>query len=196
MNLRMSLLASLAIVAAPLGAAERYEFDEGHTSILYFIGHLGLSEMQGEFHAFEGDLLVDTDHLARSSVAVRIDAGSADMDHDKLDEMLRDADFFNVAKFPTLDFRSTRIEVRGENVLAVTGDLTLLGVTRPVTLDVQFRRVAVHPLAKRPAIGVHATTTIRRSDFGMKHLLGMVADEVTIRIDTEAIAAATVPVTP
>ncbi|MBK6726210.1 MAG: YceI family protein [Xanthomonadales bacterium] len=176
--------------AAPLAAAERYEFDKAHTSILFFVEHLGLSEVQGEFRAFEGELSVDPDDLAQSSVNVAIDAASIDMDVEKLNEHLKSRDFFDIANHPKLTFKSGKVEVRGENALMVTGDLTLLGVTRSVTLDVKLKRVAAHPFAKRPALGFHAEATIQRSDFGMNYIVGSVADVVRIRIDGESIQAA------
>lgn len=187
-------LAPLALAAlfaaAPLAAADRYEFDKAHTSILFFVEHMGLSEMQGEFRAFDGELAIDAEDLTRSSVSVSIDAASIDMDVDKLNEHLKTKDFFDVANHSKLAFRSSKVEVRGENALAVTGDLTLLGVTRPVTLEVKLKRVASHPFAKRPALGFHAEATIQRSDFGMNYIVGAVADVVKIRIDGESIQAA------
>lgn len=187
-------LAPLALAAlfaaAPLAAADRYEFDKAHTSILFFVEHMGLSEMQGEFRAFDGELAIDPEDLTRSSVSVSIDAASIDMDVDKLNEHLKTKDFFDVANHSKLAFRSSKVEVRGENALAVTGDLTLLGVTRPVTLEVKLKRVASHPFAKRPALGFHAEATIQRSDFGMNYIVGAVADVVKIRIDGESIQAA------
>jgi polyisoprenoid-binding protein YceI len=185
-----SLFAAAVLASAPLAAAERYDFDKAHTSVLFFVEHMGLSEMQGEFRAFEGELLVDTTDLAKSSVNVTIDAASVDMDHDKLNAHLQSKDFFDVANQPKLSFKSSKVEVKGENALAVTGDLTILGVTRPVTLDVVLKKVDAHPFAKRPAIGFHATGTIKRSDFGMNYIVGPVADVVKIRIDTETIQAA------
>lgn len=185
-----TLIAAAVFASAPLAAADRYDFDKAHTSILYFVEHMGLSEMQGEFRAFDGELLIDNADLTKSSVNVSIDAASVDMDHDKLNEHLKTKDFFDVANHSKLAFRSSKVEVRGENALAVTGDLTLLGVTRPVTLEVKLKRVASHPFAKRPALGFHAEATIQRSDFGMNYIVGAVADVVKIRIDGESIQAA------
>ena len=186
----VSLLAAAVFASAPLAAADRYEFDKAHTSILYFVEHMGLSEMQGEFRAFEGELLIDSADITKSSVNVSIDAASVDMDHDKLNEHLKAKDFFDAANQPRLTFKSTQVEAKGENALAVTGDLTLLGVTRPVTLAVTLRKLDSHPFAKRPAIGFHAEGAIKRSDFGMNYGIPNVGDTVKIRIDTETIQAA------
>ncbi len=191
MKLKLASLAALAALAsAPLLAAERYEFDKAHTNILYFVEHMGLSEMQGEFRAFEGELLVDATDLTKSSVNVSIDAASVDMDHDKLNEHLKTKDFFDATNQPKLTFKSTKVESKGENALAVTGDLTLLGVTKPVTLAVTLRRLDAHPFAKRPAIGIHAEGVLKRSDFGMNYGIPNIGDTVKIRIDSETIQAA------
>jgi polyisoprenoid-binding protein YceI len=196
-NALATLVAALAFASAPLAAADRYEFDKSHTSILYFIEHMGLSEMQGEFLAFDGELMIDDADLSKSSVNVSIDAASVDMDHDKLNEHLKAKDFFDVANQPKLTFRSTKVDVAGENALSVTGDLTLLGVTKPVTLAVTLRKLDSHPFAKRPAIGFHAEGAIKRSDFGMNYGIPNVGDIVKIRIDTETIQAApAAPATP
>lgn len=185
-----SLITAVALVSAPLAAVDRYEFDKSHTSILFFVEHMGLSEMQGEFRAFDGELLVDESDLTKSSVNVSIDAGSIDMDHDKLNTHLKSKDFFNVGNQAKLGFKSTKLEAKGENAFALTGDLTILGVTKPVTLDVTMKKLDSHPFAKVPAIGFHAEGVIKRSDFGMSYILGPVADVVKIRIDTETLKAA------
>ncbi len=185
-----TLIAAAVFASAPLAAADRYDFDKAHTSILYFVEHMGLSEMQGEFRAFDGELLIDNADITKSSVNVSIDAASLDMDHDKLNEHLKTKDFFDVAGQPKLTFKSTMVESKGENALAVTGDLTLLGVTKPVTLAVTLRKVDSHPFAKRPAIGIHAEGAIKRSDFGMNYGIPNIGDTVKIRIDSETIQAA------
>lgn len=185
-----TLVAAAMFAATPLAAADRYDFDKAHTSILYFVEHMGLSEMQGEFHAFDGELLIDPADLAKSSVRVSIDVASVDMDVDKLNEHLKAKDFFDAANQPKLSFTSTKVEIKGENALAVTGDLTLLGVTKPVTLAVTLRKVDAHPFTKRPAIGIHAEGTIKRSDFGMTYGIPNIGDTVKIRIDSETIQAA------
>ncbi len=185
-----TLIAAAVFASAPLAAADRYDFDKAHTSILYFVEHMGLSEMQGEFRAFDGELLIDNADISKSSVNVSIDAASIDMDVDKLNEHLKTKDFFDAANQPKLTFKSSKVEAKGDNGLTVTGDLTLLGVTKPVTLDVTMKKVASHPFAKRPAIGFHAEGTIKRSDFGMNYGIPNIGDVVKIRIDSETIQAA------
>lgn len=185
-----TLISAALCASAPLAAADRYEFDKSHTSILYFVEHMGLSEMQGEFRAFDGELLIDSADITKSSVNVSIDAASVDMDHDKLNEHLRAKDFFDALNQPKLTFKSTQVEATAENAMSVTGDLTLLGVTKPVTLAVTMRKLDSHPFAKRPAVGFHAEGVLKRSDFGMNYGIPNVGDVVKIRIDSEAIQAA------
>jgi len=104
----------------------------------------------------------------------------------KFDEHLRSADFFDAAKFPTATFKSTKVEAAGTNKFTVTGDLTIKDQTKPVVLDVTLNGAGDHPMMKVPAIGFDATTTVKRSDFGVGAYAPAVSDEVKIRITTEA----------
>ena len=100
---------------------------------------------------------------------------------------MKNEDFFNVEKFPEMTFKSTGVTVTGENTGDVTGDLTLLGVTKPVTLHVTFNKAGKHPMGDKYAAGFSATGTLRRSDFGMDYGLPMVSDEVELRIEVEGV---------
>ncbi|MDV7339552.1 YceI family protein [Terasakiella sp. A23] len=164
----------------------KYTFDKSHTSIEFYINHLGFSNFQGEFQDFDGTLIFDEAKPENSSVDVTIDVNSVDTDVDKLDAHLKAADFFNVAKHPSMTFKSKSIAVTGEKTGKITGDFTLLGVTKEVTLDVTLNKSANHPMMKVPAVGFSATGMIKRSDFGMTTYVPAVGDEVTIRIETEA----------
>lgn len=103
------------------------------------------------------------------------------------DEHLKSADFFDAAKYPNITFKSTKVEAAGANKLKVTGDLTVHGVTKPAVLDVNINKVGEQPMAKRAAAGFDATTTLKRSEFGIGKYVPNVSDEVKIRITTEAI---------
>lgn len=184
---RFAALLLAASFASPVFAAPQvYQFDKAHTNIIFFINHLGFSNKFGEFRTFDGTLNFDPDDISASSVHVSIPVDSVDTDVPKLDEHLQKAEFFNAAQFPTMDFTSTAVTVVGDNRLKVTGNLTLLGVTKPVTLDVVLNKAGPHPYSKAPAAGFSATATIKRSDFGMTAYAGMLGDEVSIRIETEA----------
>ncbi len=176
----------LAAMSASSFAAEPYAFDPSHTRIAYSIDHMGLSEMHGAFSKFEGELQLDVTDLAKSSVSVSIDVASIDTGVVKLDEHLRTPDFFDVAKYPTITFKSTKVESAGGNAFKVIGDLTLHGVTKSVTLNTTMRSVPSHPFLKVPAAGFLATTEIKRADFGITTYPGALGDVVKIRIDTEA----------
>jgi len=179
------LLVGLSGTAA--GAADRYAFDKAHTQILLFVDHLGFSKSQGEFHDYDGSFTFDPADWSKSSVEVVIRTASVDMDDYEWDKHLRSKDFFDVAQHPTMSFRSTRVEQTGENQGKVYGKLTLLGVSRPVVLDVTFNKAGVHPMSKQYVAGFSARTVIRRSDFGMKYGLPMVGDEVDVRLEVEGL---------
>lgn len=188
---RIALAASLLTAfAVPVSAEpQSYRFDKAHTNILFFIDHLGFSQMEGEFRDFDGELRFDPENPAASSVKVSIKTASVSTDVPDLDKHLQTPDFFNAAQHPTLDFASTAVEQVAPGRLRVDGNLTLLGVSKPVTLDVTVHKTGPHPFTKAPAAGFGATATIKRSDFGMNYMLGMLGEEVAIRIETEAQAA-------
>ncbi len=167
-------------------AAERWTFDAAHTQVLFTVNHLGFTDLTGQFRGVEGELRLDRDNLANSSVTAVIDAASVDMNHDGIDGHLRNADFFNVEAFPKLRFESTSVAAAGDNRLSVTGNLTLLDQTRPVTLDVVVNKVADHPMSGKPHAGFTATGVLKRSEWGMNFLVGPVGDEVSFRINVEA----------
>lgn len=172
--------------ATPALAAEAFKFDAGHTYIGFAIDHLGFAKTLGEFLRFDGTLKLDREDLSRSSIEVSIDTASIDTDQPDFDEHLRSADFFNVAQHPAMTFRSTRVEDLGEGRLKVTGDLSLLGTTRPVVLDTRLNRVATHPFRSNIEVaGFSATTTIDRTAFGMGKYAPAVGTEVEIRIEAE-----------
>lgn len=166
---------------------ERYLFDKDHTNILFFVDHLGFSKMKGKFHEYDGEFIFDREDPTRSSVEVTIETASVDTDHDGLNTHLRTADFFDTAAHPTMTFKSTGIERTGENTALITGDFTMLGVTRPVTLDVTFNKADVHPVNEKYIAGFSGTTTIKRSDYGMTYLVPAIGDEVEVRLEVEGV---------
>jgi polyisoprenoid-binding protein YceI len=177
----------LLVVGAGAQAADRYAFDKVHTQILFFVDHLGFSKSQGEFHDYDGGFTFDPADWAKSTVEVRIRTASLDMDDAKWDEHLRSKDFFDVERFPEMTFRGLSVEQTGEHTGVVRGELTLLGVTRPVTLDVRFNKAGVHPKSKEYVAGFSAHTTIKRSEFGMTYGLPMVGDDVEVRLEVEGL---------
>ncbi|WP_417788684.1 YceI family protein [Terasakiella pusilla] len=188
---KLFLAAAVALgLSTSLAQADpvQYAFDKDHTSIVFHVNHMGFSNFQGEFQEFDGSLTFDADKPQNSAVNVKINVNSVDTDVAKLDDHLKSPDFFDVNKFPSMVFKSKSIEVTGEKTGKITGDFTLLGVTKEVTLDVTLNKAADHPMLKVPAVGFSATGTIKRSDFGMTTYVPAVGDEVTISIETEAYA--------
>ena len=186
---------TLAVALATVQAkAADYTIDTSHAFANFNVNHLGYSTMLGRFNKFTGNISFDQTNVAASKVNVTIETASIDTNHQKRDDHLRSPDFFNVAEFPTMTFASKKVEKTGDKTGLVTGDLTLLGVTRPVTLNVTFNKAAVHPFdGAKPAsqqrfvVGFSATGSIKRSDFGMKYALPAVGDTINIQLEAEAI---------
>jgi len=183
----MALGLGLASNPAYAEKVEEYTFDTVHTQILFFVSHIGFSVSEGEFIDFGGHYNIDREHPENSSVEVIIDTSSIDMDDEKWDDHMKNKDFFNVEKFPEMTFKSTAVKVTGENTAEVIGDLTLLGVTKPVTLNVTHNKTDFHPYSGKMVSGFSATAQLKRSEFGMTYGLPGVGDDVEIRIEVEGI---------
>ncbi len=176
------------LTAAPAFAAPvAYKVDPAHTSVAFIVNHLGFSNLIGRFNTSAADLSFDKDAVEKSSLSVTIDAASVDTNHAKRDEHLRSPDFFNVKEFPKLTFKSTKIEKTGANTGTLTGDFTLLGVTKPVVLAVTFNKEGVSAATKLETAGFSARGTIKRSDFGMKYGVPYIGDDIQLLIEAEAV---------
>jgi polyisoprenoid-binding protein YceI len=167
---------------APTG---RYANDPGHTQILFSIFHAGTTNYYGRFDRATGTLNYDSPEPDKSSVSIQIDMTTIDVPSATLNTELKSANVFDVEKFPTATFRSTSITRTGPGMGKITGDLTIKNVTKPVTLDVVFHGGALNPMSNAYAMGFSATTTIKRTDFG---LTGMrwepfVGDDVKLIIE-------------
>ena len=163
--------------------------DPTHTMVLASWNHFGYSNPTANFGDATGTISYDADAPENSKVEVVIPMSGLNSFVPKLDEHLRSADFFDAAQFPEARFSSTAVRDLGEGKLEVTGDLTLHGVTRPVVLAVTLNKAAPHPMGNTPTVGFDATTTLKRSEFGIGQYVPAVSDEVTLRITTEASAA-------
>lgn len=181
-------LAIVVLLAAPpsLAQQETYTIDPQHTFPSFEINHFGYSLQRGRFDKTTGTITVDP-AARKGSVNVVIDAGSVNTGVPKLEEHLRAEDFFNVAKHPTITFRSTGMTFEGDKVKSVAGDLTMVGVTRPVTLAGEMFQCAPNPMIKKKACGGEFVARVKRSDWGMKYALPGLADDVVLRINVEAI---------
>ncbi|WP_225765957.1 YceI family protein [Stenotrophomonas sp. Marseille-Q4652] len=167
-------------------ASGTYKLDAGHTIVLAQWNHMGFSNPSANFGQVEGTLVYNADDVSQSSVEVTLPLAGLNSFTAKFDEHLRSADFFDAAKFPSATFKSTKVESAGTNKLTVTGDLTIKDIIKPVVLDVTINAAGEHPMMKVPAVGFDATTTLKRSDFGVGAYAPAVSDEVKVRITTEA----------
>ena len=149
-------------------AAEVYEIDPAHSSVIFKIKHLGISTVTGEFGTFEGSITYDESAIEKSTTKAKIVATSIDTRNQKRDNHLRDPDFFDVQKFPEISFVSTGVKkVDGEN-FQVTGDLTMHGVTKQITLDTEFGGKAVDPWGNE-RVAFTATAKLNRKDYGLTY---------------------------
>ena len=186
---RLALASLLAVAAFGAQAADKYDIDPTHTQVEFTYSHMGFSNITGRFDTVQGEFLFDPANPTQSSVNITIPVESLSTGVEKLDEHLLKADFFDAATYPTATFKSTGVTAAGDNALKVAGDLTIHGVTRPVVLDVTINKIGEHPMAKVPAAGFDATTTILRSDYGVGGYVPVVGDEVRIDITVEATLA-------
>lgn len=182
----LGALAAATLFTAPAYAAETYNFDPTHTSVIWNAGHMGKSHPHGIFANIEGTLTLDEAAPQNSKIDVKIPTGMVATGIAKFDEHLKSKDFFNVGEFPDAKFVSTKVEKTGDNTAKVTGDLTLVGVTKPVTLDVTFNGKGPNPMNQKDTVGFSATGVIKRSEFGIEYALPHVPDEVNIQIEAEA----------
>lgn len=184
-----AVLAVMTFAGAAHAAPVKYEFDKAHSSISFKVNHLGFSNSLGRFMDWDGHIMFDQETPANSSVEVKIKSPSIFMGTEAWDKHMKNADFLDVEKFPTIDFKSTKIDVTGEKTADITGDLTILGVTKPVVLKTVMNGAGKHPMSGKDTTGFTATTMIKRSEFGMNYGLPNVGDDVAITIEVEANAA-------
>jgi polyisoprenoid-binding protein YceI len=186
------------------GSASIWEIDPAHTSAQFGIRHLMISTVRGDFRKVTGTVNLNEQDVTKSTIDATIDVSSINTGIEKRDEHLRSPDFLDAAKYPTMTFKSKKIEKAGEGKYKVTGDLTLHGTTREVVLDVEGNLTPVKDPMGKTRIGGMATTKLNRKDFGLAWNRPLetggvvVGDEVTITIDTEltqpqAAAAAPAP---
>lgn len=166
-----------------------YAMDPGHTNVLASWTHFGFSKPTAHFGLTEGTLVYDAADVGNSSVNVSLSMTDLTSFVPALDEHLKNADFFDAGQFPTATFKSTHVEAAGTNKLTVTGDLTIKGITKPVTLDVVLNGAGMHPMLKKQAIGFSATGSIKRSDFDVAAYAPNISDDVQLSITTEAAMA-------
>jgi polyisoprenoid-binding protein YceI len=175
-----------AAVASP--QVEAWHLDGAHSSAQFSVSHLGISTVRGAFTKIGGDVNYSPSDLSKASLDITIDASSVDTRVAMRDNDLRSEHFLDVAKYPTITFKSKKVSSAGTGKLAITGDLTIHGVTKEITLDVTGPSAPIkNPMGPGQRMGASATTKIKRQDFGMTYLSGPVGDEVEIQIDVELV---------
>lgn len=175
-------LASSVTLAAPVD----YKIDPTHTATVFSWNHFGFSTPSANFSDIQGVIKVDNAKPANSSVNVTIPLSSVNTNVPALDKEFQEEAWFNAAKYPNITFKSTKVETKDKKHFKITGDLTVKGITKPVVLDAVLNKQGEHPMAKVPAIGFNATTSFKRSDFGLGNYVPNVGDKITVNITTEA----------
>ncbi len=186
---------SMAVAALALSAAAKAEFSEvpdgiydvdpEHGYIVFSYSHLGLSTPKVGFNSFTAVLDLDTESPAESTVDVTIDATSVDSRVPRFDEHLNSSEWLDTAQYPEITFESTGMKQTTDDTFEITGELTMKGITKPLTLTATINAAKIHPLKEIPVVGVSATGTVLRSDYGVDKYAPAVSDEVTVSIEVE-----------
>lgn len=192
MNMKTLALGLAIASAATMTMAKpvAYQIDPTHTATVFTWDHFGFSTPSGNFSNIQGTINIDEKKPANSSVNVTIPLSSINTNVKALDEHLMAADWFDAAKYPTITFKSTKVETQDKKNFKITGDLTVKGVTKPVVLDAVLNKQGPHPMTKAATVGFNATTSFDRSAFGIAGFLPNVGDKITVNITTEASVAA------
>jgi polyisoprenoid-binding protein YceI len=181
--MRSALIAGVSL--STLAVADEYTIDVDHTYPSLEFSHMGISVWRGKFNKTTGKIALDlVKHTG--SVDIQIDATSIDFGHDKMNEHAMSPDWLNVAKFPTMTYKGT-IQFNGETPVAVDGQLTMMGVTKPVQLKINSFKCIQHPFYKKHACGADAEGNLNRADFGMTKYAEGEAGKIHLRIQVEAL---------
>jgi polyisoprenoid-binding protein YceI len=186
MKFKHLIVALLAASAASAFAADSYTIEPNHTYPSFEADHMGISVLRGKFTKSSGTIVLDR-AAKTGALDITIDANSIDFGHEKLNAHAKTADMFDVAKFPTASYKSKSITFKGDVPVSVQGELTLHGVTKPVTLAINKFTCIEHPMLKREACGADATAQFKRSDFGISYGLPLFSPDVKLAIEVEAV---------
>ena len=186
MAVAVQLVVLLGLSNFAVAQTQTWYLDPAHSAAQFSVRHMGISTVRGTFTKVEG-VVVDSPDQSKASVNVTIDAGSVDSRVQRRDDDLRSDHFFDVAKYPTITFKSKRVEAAGPGKLKVTGDLTIHGVTKEAVLDVDGPTPPVKDPRGNSHRGASATTTVNRTDYGMTTMTGMIGDQVAIQLDVEMV---------
>ena len=186
-RLVFTVITALSMAATAAAQAGTWQIDPNHTAAQFSVRHLGVSTVRGAFTRVTGSAKHDPADPSKDSLEATIDANSVDTRVEMRDKDLRSPNFLDVQKYPSITFHSKQTKVAGSGKLQITGDLTIHGVTKEVTLDVDGPSAAIKDPWGNQRIGASATTKINRQDFGVSSLPGVVGDELTLTIDAELI---------
>lgn len=186
---KSSLILALMLAAGTGSAfAQTYNIDPGHTYPSFEADHMGISIWRGKFTKSSGKITLDR-AAKTGAVDITIDTNSIDFGHAKMNEHAKSKDMFDVEKFPTTTYKSKSIKFDGDKPVSVDGELTLLGVTKPVTLTINKFKCIEHPMLKREVCGADASGEFKRTDFGLNYATPRFAPEVKLAIQVEAVKA-------
>ena len=174
-------------VAAPASAqVQKFDIDNNHTQVSFTYDHFGFSNPTSRLETIKGSIELNQQDWSKSSVAVTMPLSGLHSGVEKLDADLKSARFFDAEKNPDIMFKSTKVEKTGANALKVTGDLTVHGVTKPVTLAVKVNKIGENKMMQTQTAGFDADTTIKRSEWGVSGYVPAVSDEVHIHLTVSA----------
>lgn len=182
----VAFVVASSLSAIACAAPETYMIEPTHSMPRFEYSHLGYSIQLSRFDKTSGTITIDR-AAKTGSVDVTIDAKSVNTGYALFNEHIQGDELFATAKYPTITYKSSKVKFEGDKVVAVEGDLTVKGVTKPVTLTVNSFFCMPHPMVKKEACGATATTKVKRSDFNMSKGVPYVGDEVTLTIPVEAI---------
>ncbi len=183
-----SLIAALLVCVAGAASAQTYNVEPGHTYPSFEADHMGISFWRGKFLKNSGKITLD--RAAKTGTAeIFIDPASIDFGHAKMNEHAKGKDMFNVEQFPGITYKSTSMKFDGDKLVSMEGELTMLGVTKPVALVVNRFKCIIHPMLKREVCGADASGSFNRTDFGLNYGVPRFAPEVKLAIQIEAVKA-------
>lgn len=188
MSCFLVFLAAVAMLAASAVAeVQTWQIDPNHTAAQFSVRHMGISTVRGAFTKVSGSAQYDAADPSKTSVEATIDAASVDTRVSMRDDDLRSPNYFDVAKYPTITFKSKSVQAAGEGKLKITGDLTIHGVTKEVLLDVEGPSAPATDPRGNTHVGASASTKVNRKDFGVGGSSSMVGEEITITLDVELV---------
>ena len=184
------LFALTMLVGSAVAQVQTWNIDPNHTAAQFSVRHMGISTVRGAFTKVSGTAQYDPSNPSKTAVDATIESASVDTRVSMRDDDLRSANYFDAAKYPTITFKSKSVEAAGAGKLKITGDLTIHGTTKQVVLDVDGPSAAANDPRGNAHVGASASTTIKRSDFGVGSANPMIGDEITITIDIELVRPA------